>query len=462
LSLTVNYFQDNTNFFEPAVHHLGKDGTGKTVSDFPIIYFTVAQLWKLFGKHEFIMRLINLLIFFAGLISLFKLSEILLKDSFIAISISTLIFTSPVLVYYANNFLMDVPAFSLALAGLYFFTQFDKKQKTIYLILFSVCFVIAGLLKISSMISFIAVTFLFIIELSGAKLREHGKIFKYPFKQSLVFISVYSILFAWFIYARSYNEKYNAGNFLLGILPIWDFNPHQVNDILKTVVEQTKWAYFYRWTQLVFVIMLLFVIVNFKKTFRPLLILTVLLAIGFLGFLILFFQALGHDYYVINMLILAPFILLTFMLTLKTSYNNIYYSAIFRILIVAFLIHNIDFARRRINERYDPKGWQNASYTKETRVFEDISPYLRSIGINKDDRVISLSDNSINITLYLMNQKGWTNYGINADSNQIRAKIALGAKYLIIYNKDDYKQKSILPFTKYKIGTFKNVEIYKL
>ncbi len=462
LSLTMNYYQDNNNFFTPAVHHLGGDGTGKTVSDFPVIYFTVAQLWKVFGQHEFILRLINLLLFFTGITALFKTVETILKDSFIAVFSAALLFTSPILVYYSNNFLMDVPAFSLALVGLCFFTQFFIKQKNKYFLLFGACFALAGLLKISSMLSFMGITILFIAEIAGIKFREKGKIFNQPLRQGLVIISVYVILLSWYLYAKSYNEKYNAGNFLLGILPIWKFDHQQINEMLKAVVENSKWAYFYRATQLLFVMMLLIIIVKYKKIKKPLMLLTILIAAGFGGFLVLFFQALAHDYYVVNMLILVPFILVTFLLLMKESYQRIYYSFIFRILLVAFLVHNIDFARRRMNDRYNAEGWQNAEYIKHNKAFEEIKPYLATLGIQQADRVISLSDNSINITLYLMNQKGWTNYGLNADSTLIAEKISMGAKYLFIYDKEIYKNKTIETFTRKKIGEFKGIDIYKL
>jgi len=208
--------------------------------------------------------------------------------------------------------------------------------------------------------------------------------------------------------------------------------------------------------------MLIFILINHRKTNRILLYTTILIVLGFAGFIILFFQALAHDYYVTNMLILVPVILLTFMLLLKTSYPNIFYSFIFRLAIVLFLVHNIDFAGRRITDRYSPDGWQNSNYTKNVHIFEEITPYLRSIGIQKNDRIISLSDNSINITLYLMNQKGWTNYGLDEDSTQISKKIALGAKYLMIYDKRTYQNSTILPFLKNKIGEYKSVDIYRL
>jgi hypothetical protein len=38
----------------------------------------------------------------------------------------------------------------------------------------------------------------------------------------------------------------------------------------------------------------------------------------------------------------------------------------------------------------------------------------------------------------------------------------MGAKNPLIYDKENYKNKSIMPFIKNKIGGFRNVEVYKL
>ena len=56
LSQSLNYYQDNNSFWQPQMNYLGKDDTGKTASDFPLLYFSAAKLWKLFGYHEYIYR----------------------------------------------------------------------------------------------------------------------------------------------------------------------------------------------------------------------------------------------------------------------------------------------------------------------------------------------------------------------------------------------------------------------
>ena len=438
LSITMNYYQDNNRFFEPAIHNLGNDGTGKTASDFPLIYFFVAQLWKVFGFHEFIYRLIVLLFFFSGLFALFKIFEKILMDSVLAITSSLYLFTSPTLVYYANNFLMDIPVFAFFYA-------------------------VAGLLKISSLLSFIAIVGIFILELFSKKLSPGKKIFQNSFRQILILISVVIVQIIWYRYAALYNMKNNGGIFLIGTLPIWDSSIPQVKVTLDAIREHIKWDYFREETQEVIVFMFVSILLFYKKINKILLFLTVSISIGVLLYILLFFQALkDHDYYTINLFILIPFILLSFLLLLKDKFNSVYTSVLFRILVIAFLVHNIDFSRRRIEGRYNSKGWENETYIENIQSYKDISPYLRSIGINKNDKIISLSDNTINSSLYFMNQKGWTNWAISGDSVKIREKINFGAKYLLINNTRTYEEQGVQPFIKNKIGEFKNIDIYAL
>src|ERR1035438_6797900 len=187
LSITMNYFQDNNTFLQPSVHNLGRDGTGKTAGECPLLYFSIGQLWKIFGYHEYIYRLIILLFFFFGLFAFFKMLENKLRDSVLALLFSFLLFTSPSIVFYANNFLMNIPAFSLALTGLYFFFKFIETTKTRYLYLFAISYAFAGLLKVTSLLSFAAIFGLFLFELIDVKGEPDKKSFQHPKIQILPF-----------------------------------------------------------------------------------------------------------------------------------------------------------------------------------------------------------------------------------------------------------------------------------
>jgi len=61
-----------------------------------------------------------------------------------------------------------------------------------------------------------------------------------------------------------------------------------------------------------------------------------------------------------------------------------------------------------------------------------------------------------------MNQKGWTNYGDFTSASRVQDKIDMGAKYLFISDKRTYQKSFLEPFLRNQIGSFKNIDIYKL
>jgi len=60
------YYQKNSGLFSPSTYNLaGKDG--RTVSEFPIIYFVAAKLFHIFGFHYWILRGLTFLCYIIGL-----------------------------------------------------------------------------------------------------------------------------------------------------------------------------------------------------------------------------------------------------------------------------------------------------------------------------------------------------------------------------------------------------------
>src|SRR3954465_8348709 len=103
LSITKNYYEEGMHFFQPKVHYQGpKDG--KAVSEFPILNYSVAFLWKIFGEHEFIYRLLEYLIYLTAIFALFNTIGGLLSSWTIAFFTVLLLLTSPLLTYYSLNF----------------------------------------------------------------------------------------------------------------------------------------------------------------------------------------------------------------------------------------------------------------------------------------------------------------------------------------------------------------------
>ncbi|MCF6242622.1 MAG: glycosyltransferase family 39 protein [Bacteroidales bacterium] len=461
LAFTQTYYKDKNAFFEPQVLYLGEDNTGKTATEFPIIYCTIAQLWKIFGKEEFVYRSFVLLLSFIGLFSLFKMSEDILKDSFLALWISFILFSSPMLVYYANNFLMNVPAFSIALVALYFFYLFYKKSKNKYLYISVILYTLAGLIKIPALSSFMAIIGLLIWE--QLKIIKTDKKIFFDIKTQLpVLLFVFMIVGLWYVYAAYYNEQHTKGMFLIGILPIWMDGGTRIKHIIENI--QTLWLDSYQsiTIQIISIIMFLIVIVLKKYNNKYLWWMSIFLSLGFISFLFLWFDVFdNHDYYLINQLIFMISIFIAFFFTLKQFNLKLYNSAIFRFVLFIILLINIAHCKKIIELRYT--GWPNKYHLKVTKSLETITPYLRSIGISYKDTVLFIQDPSLNISLYLMEQKGYTNFESKLkDSTFIREKIKSGAKYLLVNDSNYIKADYLKPFLVNKVGAYKNVTIYKI
>jgi hypothetical protein len=484
LSIALNFYQEGMNFFSPSIHWVGEKGDGKTVSEFPIIYYLVALLWKIFGYHEFIFRGVNILIVFCGLFALFRIMEDVLKDSLWAIMLTLFLFTSPLLAYYANNFLADCSALGLSLVGWYFFYSFYKKESGKYFIVSIFFFLLAGLIKISSAISFATIILIFLFEyLHVIKFKEEKKIFQKPVLPIVCFILVGLLFASWFTYAVHYNKINNSGIFLTDIFPMWELSGHDIRKNAILLYNELLPQFFSR-TGLHFILILFLInVLAYKKANRLLITINISLFVGVIIYLVLFYKAFDmHDYYLTNLLIFLPITILTFFSALKKQYVNLFESKItkaaFAILLI-FSIYNCAVQNRvkysagdKIakysfvldNKEVDYWNWYHWWYDNHLGAYESITPYIRSLGIQPTDKVISIPDQSINITLYLMNQKGFTDFGYSgyATEDRIGKFISLGAKYLFINDTLLYEKDYIKPFLKNKIGSYRNIEIYDL
>jgi len=484
LSITSNYYEEGMRFFYPSVNWIGAKGDGKTVSEFPIIYYFVAFLWKLFGKHEFIFRIINLSIVYIGLFYFFKLLNKLFDSNYWSIAITTFLFTSPILVFYANNFLVNAPAFALVLPGWYFFYLFYKDDKLKYLC-FSMCFFLfAGLLKISTMISFFTISILFITEFIGIfKLKGELNVFKNPKKQVFPFLFVLIFILSWYLFAMYYNSRHISGIFLQGILPIWQVDRNRIIFLMTTLYTNLIPQFLNTFLFHLIILLFLLVLLCYKKINKILLIITICTFLSTIAYLILFFQVFDvHDYYQIDLLIFPLSVLITFLHFLKKNSFEIYNSKVTKYIFSFILFCCVYYCAVNNRIKYDSKdklvkysfifdlqqkdfwNWFHWDYNQTLKSYESVTPYLRSIGLKRDDKVISIPDQSINITLYFMDQKGFTDFGYSELEGAARMKkfVEMGAKYLIINDKTLLDKDYMKPYLKTKIGEYKNILIYDL
>ena len=159
-SLALNYYKYGMEFFHPRIHLMVSDGgtSGFTApSEIPVFYYAVAAIYHITGVNESLMRILNLLIFYLGLLYLFRLLQKVIGGLFWPAALTLLFFTSPLLVYYANNYLTNTSALAFAIIGLYHFYEFSTERKKASLWYAALFYLLAGSFKITGLYMMFAI-----------------------------------------------------------------------------------------------------------------------------------------------------------------------------------------------------------------------------------------------------------------------------------------------------------------
>lgn len=451
-----NYYDHNAPFFFPeTMTLLGENG--RTISEFPIIYYTAAQFYKVFGFHEWILRLLTFGFFVFGLYYLFKLGQMFFVHEYWAFFPPFFLMASPLLSYYALNFLPNVPGLGFSLVSWYFFYNFIKKRTLRDFIICSMAAMFAALLKPVEIFNYGAMLAICVFEYFGLfglkKIRFDKKTTAFLLLSAIVTIGVNCV---WIVYAKWYAERFGYIGNLLEVLPIWRLTFPEIRECWQVI--RTKWLYqmYYPYVYGFLMLATVAIVVFNKKIDRHLFISWLLVLFSQIAFVLLFFQTFyHHDYYWINTLIFVAFTLLcciSLVEKMKFSYANIVAPTVFSL----FFLITIKHSRFIIQERYFGNLREELN-----PVLLHLKPYLRSIGIQKEDKVISVPDRSPNISLYFMEQKGWSECYTNEQRN-IKHFVEQGAKYLIVNKEIDRKKEWYTPYLKNQIGEFEGVKIYKL
>jgi hypothetical protein len=379
---------------------------------------------------------------------------------------------------------MNAPSFGIALTALFFYAKWHRLKQRKWLVISMFLFLLAGLLKVTSLLIFMALLSLLVYQSLKSILKKETSFKKAGFKLA-PFLLVILAVFGWYSYARHYCSENLQGIFLQGLYPIWDVTAAQRTEILHQFYWQVLPSVFNKKGLAVCLLLFIWILLSFKKVKAELYFLVAITFLGELLFLIFWFQAINiHDYYLINLLIIIPLITFTFLHTLKDSHPKIFQSKLLKSVALAGLLILVYQASLLTRIKFDPadpwlkanvfidereqEQWERKSrnYRATFQALEEITPYLRSLGIDRHDRVVSIPDPSINISLYLMDQKGFTDFGYSETKGKtverMQRFIQIGAKYLIVSKEEAIDDAAFRPFTQDQIGQFKQVRIYKL
>jgi len=480
LSMT-HFYAEGTPFLTPEMHAqlADKNTSGVSVGEFPILYYIVGNVWKLFGESYLTYRLFYLFILFAGLFSFYKSLRIVFGDFFLALVLSALLFTSPVYAVYGISFLTDAPAFSFVLVALFFLVKYTQANGRKWLLLSLSFFALAGLIKVSSLMAFFFLFFILFIETLSVKSLKTKKLFRGDIYEWLGFSSVLLVIFSWYYYAESYNAVHQFKYTFNNIYPLWDMEQAKVEPLFYDISIFTSYVFFSR---PILVLLFLIGIVNlflWKKIPPFAYLANLLIIIGSVIYFVLWAPLLGiHDYYYAALLILFVGIFMPFVWFVKSNYPSFFQGYYLKIFLGNFLLYNFAYCFSVVRlKTFAEDGkfpivgsekfvalmkWTNYNARANWGRFDLIKPYLEQIGVKKEDKIISLPDDSFNVTLYLTGHKGWTNITPYQTSGEIEYLVQKGAKYLLIDDPELLKQDYLLPFLSNKVGSFMGIEIYQL
>ena len=460
-SLALNYYQDGLNFFKPRMHFImGGEGYVTGAGEAPIFYYVVAVFYKIFGPHEGIFRLLSLLTFLIGLFLIAKIIAIEAKDWFSPAILAGIVMGSPVIAFYSFNFTPNIPAQGLAMIGIWYFYRFYKNQQLSCFNWSMFFYMLAGLIKISALMSFLVLIGIYVLDLAGLFKNVKGqRIFKKAWRFLPGFVMVIAALFLWKLWADHYNEIHKTNYFLSTTRPYWSLDAEMQSWVYKRMMEIWFPSYYHTYTfwGLGAIGALILLTPWFHK--RILYLSLLALSIGCTAFFYLWYRQFeGHDYYVIEMVLLPITILGMFFLFLKKYAPKILSNWIFRIALLGIVVYNADYSKGILKYRFDKNSVFMSYFNPDLFKTKELHAFLKNLGIQYPDKVVSAPDTSPNNTLYHYNLLGWTELYVGGEMHvkKIKACAKAGAKYLLIHDKKYLEKENLKEVLVYPMGNFNN------
>lgn len=459
-SVALNYYENDMDFFKPMVQ---KDavGDGITGLEFPIVYYSGAIMYKLFGFHEIYLRIISLLIVTLGLVFFNLLVIRFIKNYILSIAIVCAVICSPVLLYYSPSFMPDAPSFALVMSSWFFFFKYLKSNQTKHLNWFLFFATMAALIKSIALIGFVAIICLLILDyLKFYRNKQQVYIFQNRKKILYRVIAGIVIVFAWYYYASWLSTAYHYETFSLSPVIVSDM------ETAKKVLEvvQNLWVFqYYPYETYVFLCaIMLILIVGYKLVNRFLFSITLLYVLGCSCYIYLFFnQFMWHDYYIIAVLPCVFFLFLTFTDLINTISEK--YFSITKLVFFIVLFFNVKECLVWTNKIY---GERYSDYTinffGNYRPYEDLEPKLRSLGIKRTDKALFAFDISFCNELYLSNQLGYSFDTTITKPDLENLMNNSKFKYLVLNDSIKFKKFYEKDLSDKVISTYRSLIIYKI
>lgn len=449
-SMALNYHQHDLPLLRPQLHFRFNDNA-EAMGEFPILYYSVAALYDVFGYHEFIYRLLWLAFAFLGSFCLYRLSLDILKLSLESVLIGLMLLLSPVVAYYSISFISDPVALFLIPVAFLLLNSYLKSKNPATLICGILIITLSGLLKLSALIIPLIVLGSYIL----------FSISKYRWKVALSGMIGVSIIilqnYLWYAYVFQFNEERGTNYFFTKLAPYWQLDSTLRKEVLDVIFDFRIQEFYNKIMLFIAVLLLAVSIVKNRLSWMSFFLISSIM--GLVIFFLLFFQQFRfHDYYMINLIILVPLIFIVFLKSFENVVIDSKMIKVLKLMLIFLVLRNTVIAANFNKRRY--MNPENSTY--EDKGYFTLEKKLDSLGVEKDAFVISVPDDSPNVTLYLMNRSGWTNSHYPLKPGNIEEFKIRGAEYLIIGDSQLLLENDLRPYFTNKVGEHKSIHIFKL
>jgi hypothetical protein len=255
-------------------------------------------------------------------------------------------------------------------------------------------------------------------------------IFKSNFRLLLIFFISTALLLSWNLFAIHYNAINKDFYFLVSTRPLWDIDRQSIMEVWDYISNYWYSKYYYQSTIHFFVIAFILGIVFIKKANKTFLVPGIIMLIGSIFYILLFYaQFKDHDYYFITLIPTIIILVVNAFITIRNKFPKLLNNYIAKILLLGLAVLSINYASSKLEERY---SITNNEFAEIGVVLSDTRNSLDSLGISKHAKVIVFTDKTPNGGLYFLNRKGWNVSDTTAAGiNKISDYKNLGAEFLV-------------------------------
>lgn len=467
LSQTLRYMEPGRGLLEPAMHFQHADG-GRGAGEFTGVYYLNAHLWKAFGRPvPWTLRWTQAIALLFGLLALSRAVQRWSGSQRAGPWTAWAVLASPLIQFYGVNYLVNPSALMAVFVAWWMWAQSESggQRRLMWAIGAAACLLVAGLLRPTMLLGGLPLV------VRWWSRRNVGWASALLLGAAVVFGTG-----AWVMWAKSYNAQHQSFYFLTTLRPLWDTPDWRaVWDSLTAVRLQEVYHVHVRYAMGALLVVAWAMRRGRWSVDAWAFALTLL---GVLGYGVLWYKNLDvHDYYLLEVLMLVPLAATWLVQIWPEGRARTVFVVVLALAGAYQAAHSIarnqvkwGVTEGRLVEAFIPswerKEWKWYHADRRTRLapLAELPEKLRKWGVPDGAWVLSLPDQSPNISLTLMGRFGYTSLFENdkVAGERVAWAAAAGADYLVVNKPAILEAGDWGPWLRDEVGRMGEVVVFDL